>query len=58
MVIKGPMKGLQKKPPDFQEPWSICILTKATKIPRGPTIDVSKFAPGFMPQMNFVYFTI
>ena len=33
-------------------------MTKTTKIPRGPTTDVSKFAPGFMLQMDFAFFSV
>ena len=33
-------------------------MTKATKIPRGPTDDVSKFAPGFMLHINFSFFNV
>ena len=34
------------------------VSTKATKFPRGPTIDVSKFSPGFMLQMDFSFFNV
>ena len=47
MAIKGIMKGLQKHSPDLEWPCPICF-----KIPRGPTIDVSKSAPRFMLQMD------
>ena len=50
------MRGLTENLPELEESCPICILTKATKIPRGPTIDVSKFAPGFMLQMDFSFF--
>ena len=33
-------------------------MTKATKTTRGPTTYVSKFAPGFMIQMNFAFFNV
>ena len=33
-------------------------MIKATKIPIGPTTDVSKFSPGFMLQMYFVLFNV
>ena len=33
-------------------------MTKATKIPRGPTIDVLEFPPGFMLQMDFSFFNV
>ena len=47
------MEGLPENLPELEEPCLICLLTKATKIPRGPTTDVSKFAPGLMLQMDF-----
>ena len=34
------------------------LLTKATKIPRGPTTDVSKFAPSFMLQTDLACFNV
>ena len=37
-------QGLPENLPELEEPCPICILTKATKIYRGPTTDVSKFA--------------
>ena len=46
------MEGLPENLPELEEPCPICLLTKATKISRGPTTDVSKFAPGFMLQMD------
>ena len=33
-------------------------MTKAAKIPRGPTTYVSKFAPGFMLQIDFAFFNV
>ena len=47
------MEGLPENLPELEEPCPICLLTKATKIYRGPTTDVFKFAPGFMLQMDF-----
>ena len=52
MVKELLLKGLPRNIIDLEEPCSICIMTKATKISRGLTIDVSKFAPAFMFQMN------
>ena len=52
------MEGLPENLPELEEPCPICILTKATKISRGPTTDVSKFAPGFMLQMDFAFFNV
>ena len=58
MAIKGLMDGLPENLPELEEPYPICLLTKATKISRGPTTDVSKFAPGFMLQMDFEFFNV
>ena len=55
MAGKGLMEGLPKKPED---PCPICLLSKQDKIPRGPTIDVSKFAPGFILDMYFAFFNV
>ena len=58
MAIKGLMESLPKHIPNLEEPYPICILIKADKIPRGPTIDVSIFDPGFMLQMDFSFFNV
>ena len=52
------MEGLPENIPYLEEPFPICLLTKATKIPRGPTTDVSKSPPGFMLQMDFDFFNV
>ena len=58
MARKGLMEGLPDNLPELEEPCHICLLTKATKITRGPTTDVSKFSPGFMLQMDFAFFNV
>ena len=58
MAIKGLVEGLPGNLPDLEEPYPIFLMTKATKIPRVPTTYVSKFAPGFMIQMYFVFFNV
>ena len=58
MARKGLMEGLPENVPELKEPWPIYLLTKATKIPRGPTTDISKFAPEFMHQMDFAFFNV
>ena len=58
MLNKGLMKGLITNLPDLEEPWPIYLVNKSSKITRGPKIDVSKFAPGFMLQMDFEFFNI
>ena len=58
MARKGLMEGLPENFPELEEPCPICLLTKETKISRGPTTDVSKFTPGFMLQMNCVFFNV
>ena len=52
------MEGLPENLPELEEPCPICLLTKETKISRGPTTDVSKFVPGFMLQMDFSFFNV
>ena len=52
------MENLPKNHPDLEEPFHICLLTKATKITRGPTIDVSKIFPGSMLQIDFAFFNV
>ena len=56
MARKGLMEGLHKNPAELEGPFPVCLLTKATKISRGPTTDVSKFTPGFMLQIDFAFF--
>ena len=58
MARKGLMKCLPTNIPDLEEPLPIFLLTKANKITIGPAIDVSTFPPGFMLQMDFVYFNV
>ena len=57
-VKKRTHGSLPENLPDLEEPCPICLLTKATKISRGPTTDVSKFDPGFMLQMDFAFFNV
>ena len=45
MMIKGLMKGS-------------CLLTKATKITKGPDIDVSETSPGFLLQIYFDFLNV
>ena len=56
MAIKRLMKGLPKTLPDLEDPFRTFLLTKATKINIGKTIDDSKISPGFMLQMYFTFF--
>ena len=58
MSRKGLMEGLQENLPELEESCHICILTKATKIPRGPTTYVSNSPPGFTLQMDFTFFNV
>ena len=58
MAIKGLLEDLPENIPELEEPWPIYLLTKATKITRGTTTDASKFAPGFMLQMDFEFFNV
>ena len=56
MTRKLILAGLPENLLELEEPCPFCLLTKAIKIPRGPTTIVSKFAPGFILQMNFAFF--
>ena len=58
MSRKGLLEGLPENLSELEEPCTICLLNKATKIPRGPTTDVLKFSPGFMLQMDFSFFDV
>ena len=42
----------------WKKPALFCLLTKLTKISRGPTTDISKFVPGFMFLMDFTFFNV
>ena len=52
------MECLPENPPDLEDPCPIFILTKTTKISRGPTTYASKYFPGFVLQMDFVFFSV
>ena len=56
MARKVITEGLPTNLPNLEEPCPICLLTKATKHTRDPTIDVYKFSPRFMVQMDFEFF--
>ena len=58
MSRKMLIEALSENLPHLDEPWPVFILTKATKIPRGLTTDVSEFSPGFMIQMDFEFFFV
>ena len=40
MAVKWLMKGLPTNIPDLEKSFPICLLTRATKITKGATIDV------------------
>ena len=52
------MEGVPENLPELEEPYLIYLLTKATKIPRGSTTDLSKIAPEFMLQIDFAFFNV
>ena len=58
MARKGLMEVLPTNLPDLEDTCPICLLTKATKIPRDTTIYVSKCSPRFMLHMNFAFFNV
>ena len=55
MARKGITKGLPTNLPNLKEPWTICILTKATKTIRVNNINVSNFTSGSMLQIYFAF---
>ena len=50
------MEDIPENLPELEDPFPICLLTNAAKISRGKTIDVSKFATGFILQIDFAFF--
>ena len=52
------MEGLPENLLELEERCPICLLTKANKIPRCPTTDISKLFTGFMLQMNFAFLNV
>ena len=52
------MEGIPENLTGLEEPCPIFLLTKATKIPKDPTTDVSNFAPGFTLQMDSAFFNV
>ena len=52
------IEGLPVNIPELDQPCAICLLTKATKNPCGPSIDVSTFVPGFILQLDFAFFNV
>ena len=58
MTRKGRMESLPENIPNLEEPYPIFLFSKATKIPRGQTTDVSKFPLGFMLRMDFSFFIV
>ena len=52
------MEGLPNNITYLEEPCTIYLLTKSNIITRVPTIDVSKFTPGFMLQTDFSLFNV
>ena len=58
MTRKGLLEGVPENIPELEYPCPIFLLTKATKITRFPTTDVSKISPGFMLQMDFLFFNV
>ena len=58
MARKGIMEGLPKNLHNLEETCPICLLSNATKIPKGKTIDVLNCFPRFMLKMNFSFFVV
>ena len=58
MTNKGLITVLPKHFTSLYNSFPVLLLTKETKIPRGPSIDISKFYPGFILQMYFLFFNV
>ena len=58
MESKGRMEGLPNTSTYLEEPCAICLLNKAIITPQGHTIDVSKFDPGCMLQIDVYLFNV
>ena len=56
MARKELIEGLPENILNLEQNFPIFLLIKTNKIPRDPTTDVSKFAPGFMLHMDFSFF--
>ena len=54
----GLLEDLPTNLPDLEYPWTICLFAKANKISISPIIDVSKFSPRFILQMDFIFSTL
>ena len=52
------MEGLLENLPDLEHPFSIYLMTKATKMFIVSTNDVSKSPLGFMLHMDFAFFNV
>ena len=52
---KIPMESITQNIPELEEPFTIYLLTNATRIPIYSTTDVSRFAPSFLLQMDFFF---
>ena len=52
------MEGFPTNIRDLEKPLPVCFLTKATKITRGSTIDVSKSFLRFMLNIHFAFFNV
>ena len=55
MVKKALMNCPTTNLANLEEPWLVCLLTEVTKICIVTNIDVSKFAPWFVLQMDFLF---
>lgn len=51
----GLIGGMPKTVPSLKCPCHVCHITKATRIPRQITVDLTTFSPGFMIQMDFCF---
>lgn len=58
MADLGIVKGLPKKIPKLSVPCPICMIAKATRLIRQPTVDMSNVPIGTRIQADFTFFNV
>ena len=58
MAKKGLAERINTNITDLEEPFTCFLLTKATILSRGNTVDISNFSFQFMLQIDFYFFNI
>ena len=55
LARRGLIDEMPRSIPELEDDFPICTMTKATKLPQNPSIDVTDFAPGFLLHMDFTF---